>query len=240
MPTYDIAVTDLTRFGNQTVLCLAGLTMDGANCIRPLMPRPAPNGGYLSYAYCAQKNILPGSILRASFSPCQVTAPHIEDMNFTNLSIVSSCTSQQFRGVLAASVAANVSSGFGTAVAQKVILRTDPVPVRSIVTLLVDPQLFSIQDDGYGKLRASFTDSTGMVFHNLAVTDLGFFKNVGDVATRVMQPAAANAFIQSQDEVYLRVGLSRSYQAPDGRDGYWMQINGIYTFPDYAKIVRSY
>ena len=240
MPMHEIVVTDLTRFGNQAILCLAGLTMDGATCIRPLKPRPAPNGGYLPYEYCAQKNILPGSILRASFSPCQATTPHIEDMNFTNLSVVNSCTSQQFRAVLAASAATNLSAGFGTTVAQKVILRTDPVPVRSIMTLRVDPQQFSIQDDGYGKLRASFVDSTGLSFRNLSVTDLGFCKNVEEAATRLMQPSAATAFIRGQEEVYLRIGLSRLHQAPDGRDGFWMQVNGIYTFPDYAKIVRSY
>ena len=51
---------------------------------------------------------------------------------------------------------------------------------------------------------------------------------------------ALNEFIQSQDVIFLRIGLSRSYKAPNGKEGFWMQANGIYTFPNYLEEIRSY
>ena len=42
-----------------------------------------------------------------------------------------------------------------------------------------------------------------------------------------------NQFIKVQKKVYLRVGLGREFEATTtGEIGYWLQINGIYTFPD--------
>jgi hypothetical protein len=49
-----------------------------------------------------------------------------------------------------------------------------------------------------------------------------------------------NNFIQNQEDLYLRVGLGREYESKDGRKGYWLQINGIYTFPEYHEGIRSY
>jgi len=49
-----------------------------------------------------------------------------------------------------------------------------------------------------------------------------------------------NGFIRKQDEIFLRLGLTQNYKAPDGREGYWLQVNGIYTFPDFLKQARSY
>jgi len=51
---------------------------------------------------------------------------------------------------------------------------------------------------------------------------------------------ALNQLLQTKDAVFLRIGLSRAYKAPDGREGYWLQTNGIYTFPHYHEGIRSY
>lgn len=50
-----------------------------------------------------------------------------------------------------------------------------------------------------------------------------------------------NEFILNQKKVYLRIGLGRRYRNPhDGRDGFWIQVNGIYTFPEFMTKVRTY
>jgi hypothetical protein len=49
-----------------------------------------------------------------------------------------------------------------------------------------------------------------------------------------------NDFIHQQQEACVRVGLSREYQSPDGRQGFWMQINGVYTFPGFFEGTRGY
>lgn len=52
--------------------------------------------------------------------------------------------------------------------------------------------------------------------------------------------ADMNFHVQSQKELYLRIGLSRAYKSPDDRHGYWIQVNGIYTFPEYMDYIRCY
>ena len=46
--------------------------------------------------------------------------------------------------------------------------------------------------------------------------------------------------IAAQTEVFLRIGLGRSYKNEQGTEGFWMQANGIYTFPAKLSYIRSY
>ena len=106
----------------------------------------------------------------------------------------------------------------------------------------MDPKAFSIEQDSYdvSRLRAHFTDETGMRMAYVGVTDLGFFDYAQEHAASPADIAKLEEFIQSQDELFLRVGLSRVHKAPDGRHGYWIQLNGIYTFPNYLEYIRCY
>ena len=111
---------------------------------------------------------------------------------------------------------------------------------KSIITLSINPWDLNIVPDSYKprKIKVIFSDSSGRTFRYLAITDLGFYnyaeKNVGDNFSRL------NDFIHSQEEVYVRLGLSREFTSPDGRNGYWLQVNGIYTFPEYLPEIRCY
>jgi hypothetical protein len=231
-----IIVTDLTRFNNRELLCMAGVTKDGQTCIRPMRPeRP----GYLGYKECMEHNLLPGTILTGVFTPAQnAAAPHIEDNTWSELAVAGACTSDEFERVLQASLSPSLAAGFGVPINDKVITAT---PVRSIVTLQVRPDQFSISA-GYNAntIKAHLTDSTGLRLRYLAVTDLGFYDYVGNLATQRVTIDQINNFIAEQERLYLRVGLSRPYTSPDGRTGYWIQVNGIYTFPNYQAILRKY
>jgi hypothetical protein len=77
-----------------------------------------------------------------------------------------------------------------------------------------------------------------LLFRYLSITDRGFY----DYASKHQLDGEIhriNAYLQSQEELYLRVGVGRQWKVGD-RDGYWLQVNGIYTFPDYLEEVRTY
>jgi hypothetical protein len=231
-----IIVTDLTRFKNRDLLCMAGVTEDGQTCIRPLRPQLP---GYLGYDECKNFNVLPGTILEGIFSPAKnLHAPHIEDTTWSELTKVGICSSDEFENVLKASASVSLAAGFGVPINDKVI---SIPPVRSIVTLKVRPNQFSISTGYNGDgIKANLTDGAGLSLRFLPITDLGFFDYVGNLATSRMTVSQINSFIATQDRLYLRVGLSRWYESPDKRAGYWLQVNGIYTFPDYQAILRQY
>ena len=112
---------------------------------------------------------------------------------------------------------------------------------RSIITLQVSPRDVEIVEDSYraGSIKLHFTDSSGRRHRYLPITDLGFY----DYAQRHRDSgslAGLNIAIAKQDAVFLRVGLSRKFKSPQGKDGFWMQANGIYTFPTVLRYICSY
>ena len=231
-----IIVTDLTRFkeGNKNV-CTAGVREDGA-LIRPYPP-------YLLAADCEKLDIHPGAILEGEFTPSSTGPPHVEDCRWKNLHYVGRCSSGEFRAALESGLHNSISSGFEFDVmrGQKCIPRSEKPP-RSIITIKLAPQSFSIVNDGYDpkKIRANFWDASGMQYSFLSITDRGFVDRASEVSGDSSAIAEMNFHVQSQSELYLRIGLSRAYRSPDGRDGYWMQVNGIYTFPEYMDYIRCY
>jgi len=90
-----------------------------------------------------------------------------------------------------------------------------------------------------GSIRLHFTGGSGCRYRFFPITDLGFY----DYAQRHRETAALDALneeIAGQNEVFLRIGLSRVYKNPQGKEGFWMQANGIYTFPAVLRYIRSY
>ena len=238
-----IIVTDLTRFNTHGRLCTAGLTLDGQECIRPLHNVVRGHPEYLTHEQCQQHNILPGMMLSAEFEqPQSVDAPHIEDRLYNTLTAHGMCTSEQFEQTLTASLSPTVAAGFGIdGNIRKVIPYNIRAP-KSIITVEARPGTLRIVEDEYkpDRIKAHFTDQAGAEFSYLPITDLGFYDHVGNPQTRRVTVAEINRFIKSQRRVLLRVGLSRRYAAPNGRDGFWMQLNGIYSFPDFSQPIRSY
>ena len=232
----SIIITDLTRFkaGNPNV-CTAGIDRATGECIRP-MP-------YLPFTECTRLRILPGGILSGEFTFAKSrTAPHTEDCNYKNLTFDGPCSGEDFRNVLAGSCFASVEEGFEFALpsGEKVIPPNHEVQ-RSIITLKVESHDVDIVEDGYkaGSIKLHFTDSSGRQYRFLPITDLGFY----DYAQRHRESSALDALneqIAEQDEVYLRIGLTRVYKNPQGKEGFWLQANGIYTFPSILRYIRSY
>lgn len=232
----SIIITDLTRFsaGKPTV-CIAGIDPDTGECIRP-MP-------YLSFTECERLQILPGGRLVGNFTPSpHRSQPHMEDCQHSNLQFRGPCTADEFRGILERSCVVSLAEGFGYEFPDgDRCLPAGHSPGRSIVTLRASPNQVRILENDFqpGSIRLHFTDGSGRGWRYFPITDLGFF----DYAQRHRQSGALealNAEIASQEDVFLRVGLSRVWQKPYGEKGYWMQVNGIYTFPRVLRYIRSY
>jgi hypothetical protein len=146
-------------------------------------------------------------------------------------------SSAAFRKVLDDSCVASVSDGFEYPLppGAKSIPDSHRGP-RSIITLKINPADFEIVPNKYdeGKIKAHFTDPAGNGFSFVAITDLGFHEYAmghhenNDLAT-------LNAWVHGQKHLYLRVGLGQPW-----KDAFWLQVNGIYTFPDKHPLVRHY
>jgi len=230
-----IIVTDLTRFSRSDIVCTAGIDRKSGECIRP-MP-------YLQSARCQELNILPGAVLSGDFTASQnLEGPHQEDYEYSNLRFLGPCTSTEFKNVLESAMFHSVAEGFELTLQERQKL----LPVgnhirRSIITISTSPVEIEIVEDSYKpeKIRLNFIDQSGHEFKYIAITDLGFHNHALQHHERD-DLIALNKWIRGQDEVLLRLGLSRRHQAPDGREGYWLQANGIYTFPEYRMDIRSY
>jgi hypothetical protein len=232
----QIIVTDLTRFSNKTIVCTAGIDSHTGECIRP-MP-------YLKSTKCAELNILPGAILSGEFTPSSDRdGPHQEDCIYSKLSLEGACSSAEFKRALKRGLFDSIEEGFEISLED----RQKHIPFghdvgRSIITISVSPEHIQIVEDEYnpGKIKLNFLDDSKREFRYIGITDLGFHDwAINHHARRELN--MLNDLVNSQKEIYVRVGLSRRFTSPnDGRDGYWLQVNGIYTFPDYHRDIRSY
>ena len=229
-----IIITDLTRFSNEELVCVAGIDVDTEECFRP-MP-------YLQSKRCAELNIQPGAILKGEIDLVKnAPNPHIEDATHSNLKYIGPSSAKDFKNILDISLSKSVSEGFGVDfdVGQKHI----PVEEKancSIITIKVNPYKIDLHEDQYkpGRVKLSFTDQDGQEFRYISITDRGFY----DYAQQHQNDGKLfelQRFLTSQEEIYLRIGLGRVFKISD-RNGYWLQANGIYTFPEYQKEIRSY
>lgn len=231
----EVIVTDLTRFSTDENVCTAAIDLHTGECLRP-MP-------YLKSAKCEELGIHPGAILKGNLNFYSHNVnPHIEDASYSELRFHGPCSGEQFKQVLVGSLSNSVSEGFGIDfdVGQKHIPH-DQHANKSILTIKISPCQLNIHEDQFkpGKIKATFTDGSGHKYSYLPITDRGFH----DYAQKHQNDGRLHEvtdLIKSQEVVFLRIGLSRVFQVPDGRNGYWLQVNGIYTFPHFHKEIRAY
>lgn len=230
----QIIITDLTRFGEgKPEVCTAGIDYNTGECIRP-MP-------YLQSETCKQHRILPGGILSGDFKyKRQRVGPHQEDSTYADLKFHGACSGEVFKEVLERSCFGSVAEGFEVDLpdGDRGVPVDHPVQ-RSIITIRVKPRTVKIEEDRYkpGKIKVHFNDGAGKRHRYFPITDLGFYdfaqkhRNDGELDK-------LNDWIATQDEVFLRIGLSRPYAPPNRNKACWMQVNGIYTFPDIPPGIR--
>ena len=234
MSASEIIITDLTRFGKPDKVCVAGVAEDG------VVIRPMP---YLSSKAVAKLDIHPGGVLEGEFKLTGAERPHVEDATYSKkLRFKGPCTGESFRRALASTMYSGICAGFDFEIVggDKCIPSESPPP-RSLITIQVAPDQLTIVQDSYKpeKMKAHIRDRDGLELGFVPITDRGFHdyaqKHVADYGSY----ARINEFIHQQDELYLRLGLGREWKV-GSRNGYWIQLNGIYTFPEYLDEVRCY
>jgi len=229
-----IVITDLTRFSNPHLVCIAGIEPTTGQCIRP-MP-------YLGRAQYLALNLLPGSILLGEFSPVpNGINPHREDTHYQHLESIGICHTAVFKSLLENDLSDSIATGFDIAGHHRYIPLQHQI-IRSIITIKVNPHHVQIVKNSYrlNSGRLKLHDPSGEEEFYFSITDLGFHRLI-ETHLKQNNLHKLNSFIHEQSEMYLRIGLSRAWQKPDTDEhGFWLQVNGIYTFPNYHQEIRSY
>ena len=217
-------------------VCIAGVTQE-FECIRPVV-----EGGVRIWDMYADSRpiIFPGAKVWMDFSPAQITPPHIEDRTFDPQSVEYKDTFQDshWETLLRQTSHDSVQSIFDGNLKERQVapgIRTRSLGTISNVTLLnlrVDMR--------YGRrkvLRMDFRDASGEVHNRFPVNDLAFrgmFSQLLDQHRAESQAAdSLMERLMQADRTYLRIGLARPTAIGDYPKSCWVQVTGVYTFPDY-------
>jgi hypothetical protein len=242
----EIIITDVTRMSGDKV-CVAGINHKGA-CVRPLLAYP--NAIREADLYEGDTVIIrPRAVVNMFLEPePEPEPPHCEDHLWSNpnqIEFLREPNDRIWKGVLERTSFPTVSDIFQADIRKnKMVAPGDGV--RSLGTI----KPASIDKFGYYrvqmgenlnvKYQLSFTDQGGNAFVSLPVTDLSLRYYVDYLyAQGRLHPAKIRSFLESKfqkTDVWLRLGLTRPFQKSDA-DQKWcyIQVTGIYTFPDYLK-----
>jgi hypothetical protein len=230
-----LIITDLTRMYYQNV-CVAGYTK-GHECIRPV----SSSGGIPEAAlYLDHKVILyPFSEIELDLLKPKGQSPHTEDwtLNPWSLRFIREVESRE--PVLEWSLYDSVQAIF-----EQEIL-TDPgyyvldcQGPRSLGTLMPTKVLgvrYEPGSEGNWDYRLAFTDQTGTTYR-LKIVDLTwqyYCDNLRNEDTTPNEIASQIRKTLENRKIYLRIGLARGWKKFPERC--YLQITGIYTFPDYLE-----
>ena len=231
-----LAITDVTYMWSD-VVCIAGLTQD-FECIRPV----ADGGVRLWSLYKSRKPVIfPGAKVWFDLSPTKIEPPHVEDRTFAPSSIEfkDKFEPQHWEKLLSLSSFQSVQDIFdGKLVDRRV---TPGAMTRSLGTVKEVKVSDLRADSRYDRIswRLDFEDESGEVHTRFPVNDLAFRGLAQRLYDKGQSLAAvAGALldrINHADRVYLRIGLARPTTVGSYDKACWVQVTGIYTFPDYLK-----
>jgi len=149
------------------------------------------------------------------------------------LEVKGAVKSDDFHRLLEKDTFSTVEEGFRVALpaGEKYFPKSSP-PELSLVTLKVKASQTHIHPGlRPGSLRMHFYDLSGRSFKNIPVTDLRFHSLAQQHSENEFY-VTLNQELFSKEEVFLRLGLTRCYMNDLSKEGFWLQINGVYTFPE--------
>lgn len=233
-----LAITDLTRMQHGHI-CIVGQDPEGQS-IRPVLPPPGiPESLVVAEG---QAIVFPFAVIELDLKQPRPQPPHTEDYLFGAYSVVfkNTLTEQQQRRVLEKSRFPSVAALFEQPITHDVGYHVaDGQGPRSVGT--VCPQaihkIFYSRGEGeeVWNYHLGFYDATD-TYYRLKITDLTWNYYCAAQRTATHRPTEiAEAFTErlKRSTCYLRVGLSRGWKKFPGRC--FLQINGIYTFPNYLQ-----
>lgn len=228
-------VTDVTHMRGDKV-CILGVN-DKFETIRPELPPP----GIFTHRLLLPTGVIkPRAVLETYFKPPhKIHPPHIEDMDWDttrDTKILRITDDEKWRNALEHTLFPTVQDIFETPIKKKAI--SPHTGARSVGTIRPKTIEFFkydiIERDGRTKYdyRISFRDESDTYFYDLSITDLTF-RYYFHYLLKTNSPEKAGRYIREQlcaGDCYFRIGLTREFNG-----NLWLQVNGIYTFPDYAK-----
>ncbi len=233
-----IVITEVTRMQNERV-CIAGYDQQG-HCLRPVLPPPGIHESALSSGPCPI--IFPSAKVEFEFTQPTPRPPHTEDIRYQPASVrfIERQPKERWHKMLEATLSKSVSAIFEQPIHSEhghYIL--DGQGLRSLGTIRPARILKTVHefspDNKKWKYRIGFVDSEQATYW-LTVTDLTwrYFHDQqrlngrapGDIASEM------TALLKSK-EVLLRIGLARGWE--EHPDRCYIQLTGVYTFPDYLE-----
>ena len=235
----QIAITDLTRMRVPNV-CIAGYTKDGA-CLRPIVPfRGIPE-------WFLRKDdrliIRPFAVVEFDFVCPVLEAPHTEDWEidrFHRRLITAQLPEEKKLRLLEKTASDSVAEIFGAKIhsdfgfyvqageGERSLGTICPAEITSLV--------YELKYNGKWDYRIVFKDQ-GAQTYRLAITDLTYRHYLDYGRIRLNYPLdelvsrLTRAF--NQRTTFLRIGLARLWEKFPDRC--YLQVTGIYTFPDYLS-----
>ena len=235
-----IYITDITRMGGRRV-CVAGVTKDGV-CVRPVLPEGIfepwlyQNGSVVVRPYAKVKLDLIDHIPKP---------PHTEDWDFDPDSLqsnglINEDKRERFLNWILDPCVADI---FGTDIHDDHgFYLQEGEGNRSLGTIKVKMIVRFDHNCNYGSwdYRLHFIDAEEC-HYQLKVTDLGLRYYVDHLRkTEEIDCFEIGRRLTAQlraSQVYLRIGLARKWH-PDHdqpQNRCYLQITGVYTFPDYLE-----
>lgn len=228
-----LTVSDVTNFNNNEKICVAMIDNATGECFRPISP-------YFKYDDIEKKNLCPGATFEADIIHTQKENPHTEDACLNKLDYKYKFSDDEFQNLLNKTLKNSISEGFSYSKFEET-KRYIPVSITStdcsIITIKIIPSQLHIFKDSFGKIKAELDDNDGQQFNYLPIKDIGFNKKASKFLKGNNFYTKINDLAPETEIIYLRIGLSRQFEDTDtNRNGYWLQINGIYTFPNYENM----
>jgi hypothetical protein len=233
----QIAITDLTRMRVPNV-CIAGYTKDGA-CLRPIVPfRGIPE-------WFLRKNdrliIRPFAVVEFDFVRPVPEAPHMEDWEidrFHRRLIIAHLPEEKRLRLLEKTARDSVADIFGTKIhndfgfyvqAGEGERSLGTICPAEFTHLICEPKT-----GGKWDYRLVFKDQAAQTYR-LAVTDLAYRHYLDYARVQLNYPLdeliPRLTRIFNRRTTFLRIGLARLWEKYPDRC--YLQVTGIYTFPDY-------
>lgn len=227
-----IVVTDLTRMRRGAV-CISGYDKEH-HCIRPIAAYP---GILESTILFGDKPVVyPFALVELDLLEERPEPPHTEDQYFIPGSFQFVQEVKDRKKVLAWSLFINVQEIFEQTILHKPGSHVrDGQGPRSVGTIHAKTIVGVHFDQGPEETwdyRLSFYDSSN-TYYRIKITDLTFLYYLTSLRNEDSQPKEIADYLTKElkkRDIYLRIGLSRGWaRFPDLC---FLQVNGIYSFPD--------
>jgi hypothetical protein len=231
----DLVITDLTRMFQGRV-CIAGYDKDH-HCIRPTLPPPGIPESSLSKQ--GRPIIFPFALVDFDLLRPTPQPPHTEDYRFVAESPRFIRQIHNREEILSWSLFESVESIFEQQVHTDfgfyVMDCQGPRSVGTVQPRFITEAIYEPGPEGSWDYRLIFADGQGE-FYRLKITDLTWHYYCDSLRGEANDPTRIASTLTTtlkSSKVYLRIGLSRGWKKFPDRC--YLQINGIYTFPDYLK-----